>query len=136
GATVHCHREGLHEFTAGQPVEPFEHGDTLAGGIQALPVGVLCPEETAFFIPRQEGALALGDAVIRWPADGPLGFVPDEYMGDAPDAKKAGLRVSLAQLLDRDFEHLLLAHGGPLLVDGRSALQEFLDVEGMRRADR
>lgn len=40
---VWCHREGLHEFTKGEKVEAFNHGDELPGGILALEVAVVVP---------------------------------------------------------------------------------------------
>jgi hypothetical protein len=125
GARVWCHREGLHEFTRGELVNPFEHGDELPGGIQARRVGVLCLEETALYIPLHGGILAIGDAVIRYGVE--LGFVPDSFMGDDPEAVKRGLRQILAGFLqDRDFNHLLFAHGNPLIGDAPQALSRFL----------
>ena len=56
----------------------------------------------------------------------PLSFVPDEYMGPDPEAVKAGLRESYERLLERDFDHLLLAHGNPWVGGGKAALQAFL----------
>ncbi len=44
GTRIWCHKDGLHEFTAGQKVEAFHHGEELPGGIRALEVDVLCPE--------------------------------------------------------------------------------------------
>ncbi len=56
GAVVRCHSAGLHEFTGGEAVEPFEFGDELPGGILALEVGALCPEETALLIEAVGGS--------------------------------------------------------------------------------
>ncbi len=66
-------------------IEPkgFQHGDVLPGGVEALEVGVMCPEETAFLVPVGEDVLAIGDAMIRYSE---LGFVPDHLMGDDPEA--------------------------------------------------
>ncbi|HEY7460372.1 MAG TPA: hypothetical protein VIC59_00675 [Gemmatimonadota bacterium] len=135
GVAVRCHRAGLHEFKAGQKVEPFDFGDELPGGILALEVGVLCPEETALLIRREEregrtgaagdgNALALGDAVIR-NEEGALDFVPDQYIGDDPEGVKRGLKAVFRRLVEEPFKHLLLAHGEPVLGDGRSALKRF-----------
>ena len=137
GVTVHGHKAGLHEFRRGQKVSPFEFGDRLPGGITALKVSVLCPEETALRIPPAAyrgrstsraspgaGALALGDAVIR-EANGKLGFVPDAYIGEDPDAVKRGLRAVLGRIAKQPFADLLLAHGEPLVGRGRSALARF-----------
>lgn len=124
GVTVWCHSAGLHEFSPEQKVRGFEHGDELPGGIQALKVGSLCPEETALLLPRETGALALGDAVIR--ERDVLEFVPDELMGDDPVQVKRGLKSALAALLDQPFDHLLLAHGSPWLGGGKKALQKLV----------
>lgn len=124
GTEIHCHGEGMHEFTRGEEVEAFEHGDMLAGSIEALEVGVICPEETALLIPVHGGILVLGDSVIHY--GGKLGFVPDQHLGDDPPAIKRGLRESLARHLDREFEHLLFAHGDPITEEGKSRLEEFV----------
>ena len=64
GATVRCHRAGLHEFTHGEHVEPFEFGDVLAGGTIACEIGALTPEETALYLPAHR-AVAIADAIVR-----------------------------------------------------------------------
>lgn len=122
---VWCHKEGLHEFSRGQQVQGFNHGDALPGGILALEVGVLCPEETALYIPLADGVLAIGDAIVRYGDD--LGFVPDPLMGEDPEAVKRGLqRVFLAHL-ERDFDHLLFAHGQPWIRGAHAGLRWFLE---------
>lgn len=123
GATVHCAREGMHEFTDGRRVEPFEFGDELPGGVIAHAVGAICPDETALHIPARH-ALALADGAVRWEAGAPLAFVPDKYM-DEPERTKDGLRESYRRLATLDFEHLLLAHGEPFVGDGRGVLAAF-----------
>lgn len=124
GCPVRCSRPGLHEFEGGAQVEAFDFGDELAPGITALEVGVICPDETAFHIALGEGALLFADGLIR-PAEAPLCFVPDFLMGDDPEGVKRGLRESFRRLLDRDFDHLLFAHGEPLVGGGMTALREF-----------
>lgn len=123
GVTVHCVREGMHEFTGGEQVEPFDFGDELPGGIIAHAVGAICPDETALHIPTRN-ALALADGAVRWEAGGPLAFVPDRYM-DEPASTKEGLRESYRRLTQLDFEHLLLAHGEPFVGTGREVLAAF-----------
>jgi hypothetical protein len=125
GLQVWCQRDGLQEFSRGERVLPFAHGEQLPGGIEARPVGVLCPEETALHIPLHGGILAIGDAIVRY--GGELGLVPDELLGDDPHAVKQGLkRVFTALLQQGDFAHLLFAHGRPLLGDAPAALKRFL----------
>jgi len=66
----------------------------------------------------------VADGVVRMA--GPLGFVPDEYMGDNAEAVKSGLRASYRRLLERKFEHMLLAHGDPWIGGAHEALREFV----------
>lgn len=129
GVPVRCHRLGLHEFTGSEEVEPFDFGDTFGTGAEAVEVGALCPEETAFYVDREMGLVALGDAVVRWEPRGPLVFVPDEHMGEDPAAVKQGLEASLRRLLERDFEILLLAHGEPIVGGGKEALRGVVEGE-------
>lgn len=130
GATVRCHRAGLHEFTQGERVEPFEFGDEFAGGRAiACEIGALTPEETALYLPAQR-AVAFADAIVRWREGDDIGFVPDNLLGDDPEQVRHGLRAALKRLLaERDFEHLLLAHGGPILGEGRTVLAAFLECD-------
>jgi hypothetical protein len=128
GGPVLCERSGLHEFEGGPEVEPFEFGQEVAPGITALEVGAICSEETALHVQVAEGALAFADGLIS--TRGGLGFVPDALLGDDPGSVKRGLRDSLRRLLDRRFDHLLFAHGRPLVGGGKEALGAFLDSEG------
>jgi len=126
GCTVWCVETGMHEFSHGEAVEPFRFGATLAGSIEAIEIGELCPDETALYIPKPGGVVAVADGVIRYDS-GPLAFVPDAYLGDDPAAIKRGLKASYRRLLDREFDHLLLAHGSPWIGGGRDALREFVE---------
>lgn len=125
GTEVWCHQEGLHQFTPKQAVRPFLHGTELPGGLLALEVGVLCPEETALYLPLHGGILAFGDALVR--RNGDLGFVPDALMGKDPEAVKRGLRDVFVRHLARDFDHLLLAHGAPWVGGAKKGLRRFLE---------
>jgi hypothetical protein len=123
GVTVRCVRQGLHEFSDGPDVEPFDYGDELPGGAVAYEVGAICPDETALHFPARR-ALAVADGAIRREDGGPLAFVPDAYMDD-PERTKDGLREAYRRLTGLDFDHLLLAHGAPFVSDGRDALAAF-----------
>jgi hypothetical protein len=123
GVTVHCVRQGLHEFSGGERVEPFDFGDELPGGAIAHEVGAICPDETALYIPARR-ALAVADGAVRWEEGGPLAFVPDGFM-DEPERTKQGLRDAYRGLAELDFDHLLLAHGDPFVGNGRAALAAF-----------
>jgi hypothetical protein len=124
GCTVHCIRNGLHELDGRGPVEPFDFGETLPGGIVVHEVDAICPDETALHIPALR-ALACADGVVEWGEDG-LSFVPDSLMDD-PDETKRGLIDAYTRLLDLDFDVLLLAHGEPVVGGGKDALRAFLD---------
>ena len=54
-----------------------------------------------------------------------LRFFSDELLGDDPEAVKDGLRAGLRRLLERDFRHVLFAHGDPIVADGRERLARF-----------
>ena len=121
GCAIYASRPGMHEFGPDQPVEPFDFGAVLPGGIVAHEVGVLCPDETALEIP-EVNALAVADGVIDYER---LGFVPDDYM-DEPEHTKRGLYDRYERLADNvDFEHLLVAHGDPIVLNGRAELREW-----------
>jgi hypothetical protein len=125
GCTVHCIRNGLHELAGRGPVEAFDFGDELPGGVVAHEVGAICPDETALHIPAYK-ALACADGVVRWPGDEELVFVPDGLMDD-PEETKAGLRDAYRRLLDLDIDLLLLAHGDPVVGGAGDALRAFVD---------
>ncbi len=132
GCTVHCNRTGLHEFSRGEVVEGFDPGDRLPGDVVAWEVGGICPDDTALHLPEKH-AIVFADGVVRGDPHGAeeaLGFVPDALMDDPPGTKRA-LLAALARLLDDlDFEHVLLAHGDPLIGDGRALLQDLVASGG------
>jgi hypothetical protein len=132
GCPVLCNRAGLHEFTHGELVDGFDVGDALPGGAIACEVGAICPDETALHVPASS-AIVFADGVVRGAVEGqsgPLGFVPDSLMDDPPLTKR-NLLASFARLLEElDFEHLLLAHGGPVIGDGRAQLRDFVQSGG------
>lgn len=127
GCPVLCERSGLHEFEDGPRVEGFEFGDEVAPGIIAREVGAICSEDTALHLRLAEGALAFADGLVRY-GSGPVGFVPDFLLGDDPEEVKRGLRKALERLLEHDFEHLLFAHGEPLVGGGRAALRDLVET--------
>jgi len=122
-ATVRAPRTGMHEYDDDTPIEPFDFGESLAGGaVTAHEVNSISPDETAFHIPAVN-ALSVADGVIHY--DGRLQFVPDQLMDD-PEETKAGLTQAYARLADElDFDVLLVAHGTPIPSGGREALRRF-----------
>jgi hypothetical protein len=125
GCNVHCTANGLHALDGRGPVEPFDFGEELPGGIVAYEVDAICPDETALHIPAHR-ALACADGVVRWAGKERLTFVPDQLM-DEPEQTKSALRESYRRLLDLDFDLLLLAHGDPVVGGAKDALRAFVD---------
>ena len=126
GCTVRCPRTGLHRLDDDVEVEAYDWGDELADGTAiAIEIGGICPDEGALHLPRHN-AVALADGAVRMDGDA-LQFVPDQYMGDDPAGVKAALKAAYAKLLAGvAFDHLLLAHGTPVVGDGRAKLQAFV----------
>jgi hypothetical protein len=137
GCPVWCNALGLHELEreAGRErVRGFRAGEALPGGVESHEVGVLCPDETAlrFALAAGGACLAVADGVVRLGAegrgDGPLGFVPDSLLADDAaqvEAVKRGLRAAYGRLCELEWDTLLLAHGLPVVGEGREALRAF-----------
>lgn len=119
-----CHEAGLHEFADGPEVEGFAFGERIAEDVVALEMAAICPEDTVLRIEAGGGALLFADSVINY---GGLGFVPEEHLGDDPESTRRTTRERCDALLGEDFEHLLFAHGEPLLGGGREALRAFAE---------
>ena len=132
GIPVYANRAGLHEFTHGEQVAPFDPGDTFPGGLVVHEVGGICPDDSALYLPASR-TIVFADGVVRGGVEGHLGrigFVPDQYMDDPPETKRQ-LLAALSRLLgELDFEHVLLTHGGPLVGDGRAELEELVSSGG------
>jgi hypothetical protein len=132
GCPILVNSVGLWHFNDGQPVEGFDPPAALPGDVRALELGGICPDDTVLHIASKR-ALAFADGIVRGGSngsEGQLGFVPDSLMDDPPATKRAILD-GLAGLLDEvEFENVLLAHGAPLIGDGRERLQELLDAGG------
>jgi hypothetical protein len=119
GCPILCHESGLYEFEEGPDVGGFAFGDRLAEDVVALEMDAISPDDTVLCIEAGDGALLFADSLIN--RDSP-GFVSDKLIGDDPEGVKRRIRERCAALLDERFEHLLFAHGDPLLDRGREAL--------------
>jgi hypothetical protein len=124
GCPVLCHESGLPEFEDGTEVQGFFTGDELADGVITREMGAICPDDSVLVIAAGEGALAFADGLVHW-GEGKVGFVPDQFMDDPPKVKR-GVRDAVHRLLDERFDALLFAHGDPIPVGGRAALESFL----------
>ena len=123
--TVWVVEQGAHELDGRGAFRTYAWGDELPGGIVACEVGALSPDETALHIPAHR-ALAIGDGVVRWQGVEGLTFVPD-FLMDEPEQTREGLRVAYRRLLDElEFDHLLLAHGDPVVGTARDELRELV----------
>ena len=121
GATIRAPRTGMHDLPADR-VRPYDFGDTLSGGIRPHAISETWPDETALEIPAHR-AVAIADGVTNY--DG-LGFFSDSLLGEDPEAEKQRLRDGFARLAEEvDFDHLLFAHGPPIVGDGREQLRRF-----------
>lgn len=124
GCVIRASPEALERLDGELDAQPYAAGDEVAPGVTAIHIGSLAPDEYALHIDVAGGAICFADAVIRY-AD-TIGFVPDSLMGDDAAAVKDGLRSALRGLLTREFDHLLFAHGDPLIGGAKHALRDFL----------
>jgi glyoxylase-like metal-dependent hydrolase (beta-lactamase superfamily II) len=120
-----AHEDGLHEFSDGPAVEGFAFGERLADDVTALTMDAISPDDTVLQIEVDEGVLLFADSIVN--QDG-LGFVSDGLIGDDPEAVKAKIRRRAADLLERGFDHLLFAHGDPVIGGGKEALRAFAEA--------
>ena len=125
GCPILAHSEGLHEFSDGPAVDGFVFGDQVAEDVTALTMDAISPDDTVLRIEAAEGALLFADSLIN---HGGLGFVPDNLIGDDPEGVKRTIRERVSDLLDEDFDHLLFAHGDPVIGGGKEALRAFAGV--------
>ena len=121
GSTVWVVESGAHELEGRGPFETFAWGDELPGGVVAVEVDAISPDETAFHV-RAHDALLIADGAVRWEGVPGITFVPDFLMDD-PEHTKAGLRDAFVRLLDLDWHLLLLAHGEPVLEHAKDELR-------------
>lgn len=122
---VHVPQAGMSDLQdVDLDLRPYGDGDALPGGLRAMQIGVLSPDE---FAVHHAGlrVLAVADGVMR-DGDGPLSTFPDELLGDDPDEVRRGLGQAFARACDElEFDHLLLAHGEPVVGTGREDLRRF-----------
>lgn len=131
GCEAHVPNAGMHRFTDGEPVVGYQSGDELPGGLRPFVIGSLSPDEDGLYL-ESASAIWVADTVVRSPTDpaARIGWVPDSLMDD-PDQTKSGLLQAFSEVLDDyEFEHLLPAHGLPLIGNGRSELEELVRAGG------
>jgi hypothetical protein len=123
-----AHEDGLHEFDDGPSVQGFAFGDRLADDVVALTMDAISPDDTTLRIEVGEGALLFADSLVN---HGEIGFVSDRLIGDDPEDVKRSILERVSSIADeQDFEHLLFAHGDPVVGGGKEALHEFVARAG------
>ena len=124
-AVLRVPRTGMDDYSPSDPVQPYEYGEELAGGaITPHLVTELWPDDGVLHIPSLE-ALEIADTVLHYGAE--LELVPDNLMGDDPEADRKEILSGLARLCaELDFKHLLFAHGTPIVDEGHERLREFV----------
>jgi hypothetical protein len=121
---IRVSREGAERIGGALQVEPYTDHDWITPGLQAHEIDVLSKDEYALHLTDvTESALAIGDGLTNY---GALGFFGDEALGSHPQRVKEGLKNRFRAQLERDFEHLLFAHGDPLLKHGKTKLRDFV----------
>jgi hypothetical protein len=121
GVTIRAPQTGMHDLPADR-VRPYEFGEELTAGIRPHAISESWPDETALEIPAHR-AVATADGVINYHG---LGFFPDHLLGDDAEEEKQRLRAGFARLAaEVEFDHLLLAHGTPVIGDARERLRRF-----------
>ena len=109
-------KEALEESTG----KTFIGGDTLFCGIQAIQLEhQKSPGETAFYI-KEKQIMILGDALIG-KVPGVVSMLPPDKYKDPAEAK-----ICLNQLLEYDFETLLVGDGTSILKGAKEAVKTFL----------
>jgi hypothetical protein len=121
GGEIWAHEESLGIERETAPTRTFELGAGLPGGVEAFPA---VRYECVLWIPAH-AALVFPDVLVGDEAGG-VALCPESWLAEGERGDRAGLRATLAPLLDLPVERLLVSHGEPLLEDGRAALERAL----------
>ena len=119
---IRAPREAAERLAERLSFEPYRDREEIAPGVQAIHVGVLCPDEYALHV--GDAAIAFADGLHTY--GGALSFFSDDLLGDDPQQVKDGLKQQFHALLERDFDSLLFAHGEPIVGGGKRALRDFV----------
>jgi len=103
-----------------EPDERYGEGDELPGGLQPIFTPGAGTTQHSLLLPRDRGVLFTPDLFVR-SREGPLEFVPAEYMHDADEARRTAERM-----LELEFDVLCSGHGAPLVGGAKQALRDAL----------
>jgi glyoxylase-like metal-dependent hydrolase (beta-lactamase superfamily II) len=125
--TIWGHRACRKRLSEDAGFRAFEPGDELPAGATAYKIGKPRRHETPLLLPSHK-ALVFGDAVAE--VDGALRV----WAGGRVDARvkrfyRDRFNPTLEQLLEFDFERVLVTHGQPVLANGRKKLEQALAAE-------
>lgn len=130
GCPVHVPATGLHNFGEDRPVLGYAYGEDLPGGLLAVEVGVISPDDSGLYLAGAR-ALWLADTIVCGFDEGNrIGFVIDQLMDDPPATKRGLLEAFTRLLSEFEFDSLLLAHGPPQIGTGRAELEAFIQAGG------
>ena len=136
GCPVHVPNAGLHDFSDTAHVVGYQPGDELPGGLSPFVIGSLSPDEDGLFL-EPASAIWVGDTLVRSATDSQsrIGWVLDSLM-DEPERTKDGLLQAFSEVLENyEFDHLMLAHGLPLIGNGRAELEQLVREGGRTASD-
>lgn len=125
GCQVRAPRDAAARLPRELEFVPYRHGEELAPAITGLEIGRLAPDEGALHLAIDEGAIVFADALNHY--GDTLAFFADDLLGDDPPAVKRALTRAFAGLIaEQEFDHLLFAHGDPVIGGGKAALRAFV----------
>lgn len=99
---------------------PIEVGGAFAPRLTAVPLQGAAFGEIAIHSATGAGTMVMGDALINFEPYG-FTFLPTKYCSNFKL-----MRTSLTRLLDYSFEHILFAHGTPILSRAKERLEALL----------
>ena len=116
-------RDSLKEQTGIEADMGLEHGDLIeaCGGIEVVHVPGHSAGSIAFYL-RSEKAMVVGDVLFE-DEKGNLIPPPAKYCEDVELARR-----EIKQLLDYDFDILLLSHGKSVQMDAKKRVEELVEV--------
>jgi len=117
---VPVHLPALAKEMDEEPDGRYGDGDELPGGLQAIFTPGAGTTQHALLLAGDPGVLFTSDLFVR-SREGPLEFVPAEYMHDPDEARRTAER-----LLELDFDVLCSGHGAPLVGGANRALRDLL----------
>jgi hypothetical protein len=125
GCVIRAPREAAARLQGTLEFDAYRHGEEIAPDVTGLEIGRLAPDEGALHLAIAEGAIVFADALNRY--GDTLAFFSDDLLGDDPPAVMRALMGAFEGLLaDREFDHLLFAHGDPVIGGGKTVLRAFI----------